>query len=478
MKSGESILIIYNAILVDSSIENPGMVVVQGSKIRGIFLGDVKDKETALKIAAPSLPPKSAEPQFFNAEGLVLMPSFVDMHVHFRYPGQTQKEDLDSGLKAAVAGGFGTVVTMPNTTPVVSTSKLAEQIMSEAAEKKLAKVYQTVSITKDFGGEDTSEIQHLSSKNIPVISEDGREVQSSAVMLEGMKAAGKKNIIVACHSEDPFLAAAAKPYRTRALDFMKKYKIPAGKVNVKTPNVPDSVNFEIDGCLTAANQLLALAEDTATERNIQIAKTAGCHVHICHCSTAVSMDAVRRAKALIKSGKAPTGFDCTVEVTPHHIALAGTDAPNIRALVNPPLRSEEDRASLIEAIKDGTVDVISTDHAPHTQEDKAGGSPGFTGLELSFAVCNTVLCKKEGLTLNRLSQLMSENPSKLLNINSGRFFTGSDANLVLVNPDEKWEVNPSKFNSKGKSTPFEGQKLTGRVHATFFEGRQVYSLNE
>ena len=132
----------------------------------------------------------------------------------------------------------------------------------------------------------------------------------------------------------------------------------------------------------------------------------------------------------------------------------------------------------LEAIKDGTVDVISTDHAPHTQEDKAGGSPGFTGLELSFAVCNTVLCKKEGLTLNRLSQLMSENPSKLLNINSGRFFTGSDANLVLVNPDEKWEVNPSKFNSKGKSTPFEGQKLTGRVHATFFEGRQVYSLNE
>lgn len=468
-------LIIYNALLTDSSIESSGSLVVKNGKISGVLLGQIKDQESA-RLAASSLGKIEEPVEFFDAGGLVLMPSFVDMHVHFRYPGQTQKEDLDSGLRAAAAGGFGTVVTMPNTAPVVSSAKLARQIMSEAAEKKLARVFQTVSITKNFEGEDTSEISKLSVEEFPVISEDGREVANSAVMLEGMKAAGKNSIIVACHCEDPYLAAAARPYRQRALKFMENYGIPAGKVNASVEGVPDSVNFEIDGCLTAANRLLALAEDAATERNIEVAKTAGCHIHVCHCSTAVSMDAVRRAKALKKAGKTPDGFDCTVEVTPHHIGLAGTDAPYLRALVNPPLRSEEDRTALIAAIKDGTVDVISTDHAPHTQQDKAAGSPGFTGLETSFAVCNTVLVKREGLSLSRLSQLMSENPSKILKLNSGKLAPGFEANLVLVNPDEQWTATPENFYSKGKSTPFEGQKLTGRVHATFFLGQQVYSL--
>lgn len=468
-------LIIYNALLTDSSIESSGSLVVKNGKISGVLLGQIKDQESA-RLAASSLGKLEEPVEFFDAGGLVLMPSFVDMHVHFRYPGQTQKEDLDSGLRAAAAGGFGTVVTMPNTAPVVSSAKLARQIMSEAAEKKLARVFQTVSITKNFGGEDTSEISKLSVEEFPVISEDGREVANSAVMLEGMKAAGKNSIIVACHCEDPYLATAARPYRQRALKFMENYGIPAGKVNATVEGVPDSVNFEIDGCLTAANRLLALAEDAATERNIEVAKTAGCHIHVCHCSTAVSMDAVRRAKALKKAGKTPDGFDCTVEVTPHHIGLAGTDAPYLRALVNPPLRSEEDRTALIAAIKDGTVDVISTDHAPHTQQDKAAGSPGFTGLETSFAVCNTVLVKRKGLSLSRLSQLMSENPSKILKLNSGKLAPGFEANLVLVNPDEQWTATPENFYSKGKSTPFEGQKLTGRVHATFFLGQQVYSL--
>lgn len=478
MNTYSSVLIIYNARLVDSSIDSNGMIVVQDGKIKGVFLGDIKEAKDAMKVSSSVLADMDLKPVYYDAEGLVLLPSFIDMHVHFRYPGQTKKEDLDSGLKAAAAGGFGTVVAMPNTVPVVSTAKLAKEIMAEAENRRVAKVFQTVSITKDFGGEDTSEIHHLSASEFPVISEDGHDVSSAAVMLEGMKAAAKNSITVSCHCEDPALAEAAKPYRIRALSFMKKYNIPAGKVNVKTPDVPASVDFEIDGCLTAANQLLALAEDTATERNIEIAKIAGCHIHICHCSTAISMDAVRRAKELVKEGKTPAGFDCTVEVTPHHIGLVGTDSPYIRALVNPPLRSEEDRMALVQAIKDGTVDVIATDHAPHTQDDKAAGSPGFTGLETAFAVCNTVLVKREGISLSRLSQLMSETPAKLLKINSGKFVPGYDANLVLVDPDENWTVNPDKFFSKGKSTPFEAKRLTGRVHATFFGGKQVYSLDK
>lgn len=469
-----SILVIYNVQLVDSSINGSGLVIAENGIIKNVIFGEVKTEEKAKKLVSSIINSAYEKETFFDGKGLTLMPSFIDMHVHFRFPGQTQKEDLDSGLKAAVAGGFGTVVTMPNTNPVVSTQKLARSIMEEAKSKHLAKVFQTVSITKDFAGENTSELENISSIEIPVISEDGKDVASSAVMLEGMKKAAKNRVIVSCHCEDPSLAQNARPFRAKALDLMKKYNIPAGKINADLSKIPDSVNFEIDGNLTTANNLLSLAEDIATMRNIEIAKLAGCHVHICHCSTANSLETVRNAKRLVQQGKFTNGFNCTVEVTPHHIALKGDESPNIRALVNPPLRNEEDRLAVINAIKDGTVDVISTDHAPHTQEDKAAGSPGFTGLETSFAVCNTILVQKEGISLNRLSALMSENPARLLKINEGKLIPGNKANFVLVAPNENWTVNPKNFFSKGKSTPFEGSKLIGKVHATFFEGKQVF----
>lgn len=471
-----SILIIYNARLVDSHIDSPGTLIIEGNKIHGVFLGECKTAKSALLYASAFLSSNDAnlKPEFFDAKGLTLMPSFIDMHAHFRYPGQTQKEDLDSALAAAVAGGFGTVVLMPNTVPVISSAEAAKKVMDEANAKHLARVFQSVSITKDFEGSDTREISGLRRDEFPVISEDGHDVASAAVMFEGMTRARERNVIVSCHCEDPSLAQAAKPYRQRALGFMAQYNIPAGKVSADNPDVPSSVNFEIDGNLTKANSLLALAEDTATIRNIEIAKTAGCHVHICHCSTKNSMDAVRRAKEEISLGNTTDGFDCTVEVTPHHLALVGTDAPNIRALVNPPLRSEDDRRALIEALRDGTADVIATDHAPHTQEDKAAGCPGFTGLETAFALCNSILVKKEGFTLRKLSRLMSDTPAKLLRVKSGRLAIGYNADLVLVNPDEDWIVNTAGFRSKGKSTPLEGKRLTGKVHATFFGGKRVF----
>lgn len=476
MKKNSSILIIYNARLVDSKMDGNGTIIIAEGKIRGITLGECKSAKNALLLAQAFLTESEFEsaPELYDAKGLTLMPSFIDMHVHFRYPGQAQKEDLDSGLHAAVAGGYGTVVLMPNTNPVISDRELARKVMEEANSKNLARVFQTVSITKNFEGKDTSGLDSLTNDEFPVITEDGHDVDSAAVMLEGMKKAGEKNIIVSCHCEDPSLAQAARPYRQRALGFMEQYGIPAGKVNVETPNVPASVNFEIDGNLTKANSILALAEDTATLRNIEIAKSAGCHIHICHCSTKVSMDAVRRAKEEISWGNTPHGFDCTVEVTPHHLGLVGTDAPNIRALVNPPLRSEDDRRAIIEALRDGTVDAIATDHAPHTQEDKAKGAPGFTGIETAFAVCNTILVKKEDFSLSKLSRLMSANPARLLRINAGRLKVGYNADLVLVNPDEDWIVNSENFASKGKSTPLEGKQLTGKVHATFFGGKKVF----
>lgn len=449
--------IIYNARLVDAKIDSHGMLVCENGIIESIFLGDFSSEEKARKSAGDG--------EFLNAEGLSLMPAFIDMHAHFRYPGQTQKEDLESGMAAATAAGFGTLVLMPNTNPVISNRELASSVMAEAEKINeqngtRTRLFQTVSITKDFGGTDTSAIDELDSENFPVISEDGHDVGSAFVMLEGMEKAGKKGIIVACHCEDVELAKCARPFRQNALKLMKDNGIPAGIFNIDLPNVSENVNAEIDKNLTRANEILALAEDAATMRNLEIASLAKCHVHICHCSTKISMDAVRNAKS--------RGIDCSVEVTPHHLGLTGTELPNIRALVNPPLRSENDRRALIEALRDGTADCIGTDHAPHTMDDKAVGSPGFTGLETAFAVVNTVLCKEEGFSLSRLSQLMSANPAKLLKLDTGRLEVGMQAEFALVNPDEKWVVSAKDFKSKGKSTPLEGKTLVGKVHKTIF----------
>ena len=213
-----------------------------------------------------------------------------------------------------------------------------------------------------------------------------------------------------------------------------------------------------------AEKLLALAEDTATERNLRIAHTVGCNIHIAHVSTSESIDAVRRAK------KAMPGF-VTCEVTPHHLALTKTR----NEFVNPPLRSEDDRQALLEAIKDGTVDVISTDHAPHTESDKQNGACGFSGLETAFAVCCTNLVKTKLITINKLSELMSANPAKRLGLNCGALAAGKKADFVLADFNKDWKVDSSKFFSKGKYSPFNGEILTGKITATFHNGKKVFA---
>lgn len=478
MNGTKKTLMIYNAHLVDGHGDSDGAVLVQDGIIRSVFLGNYADRTTATMLAGAVLSEdeEDSKPELYDAHGLTLMPAFVDMHAHFRYPGQSEKEDLDSGLHAAVAGGFTTLVLMPNTKPVISTHEQAISIEREAAKRKLARVFQTVSITNAFDGTDTTNLNQITAKDVPVISEDGQDVADASVMLEGMRKAAKKGIIVSCHCEDHALAAAAKPFRFRAIGVMKKYGIPAWGVGSAEKKIPDAANLEIDSSLTEANRILSLAENTATVRNIAIAFEAECHIHIAHCSTKTSIDAVRLAKKEMCDGTAPAGFSISVEVTPHHISLSGTEAPYLRALVNPPLRSEADRAALIQAIADGTVDCISTDHAPHTESDKAAGSPGFTGLETAYGVCNTVLVQNNVISASRLSALMSENPAKLLNLNTGLFKEGYTADFVLVNPTEQWVVDSSQFFSKGHATPQDGRTLVGRVHATFFGGNMVYCL--
>ena len=502
------VVLIFNARLLDESMDTPGAVLLMDGKIRSVFQGYYTNSETLEKMARTVLSEDGLDEktpmELHNARGLTLTPAFIDMHVHLRYPGQTQKEDLNSGLHAAAAGGYGTIVAMPNTNPVVSSIEMAMKIEREAAAIGLTHLFQTVSLTKDFEGSDTSHLDFVEKKYVPVITEDGRDVPTSGVMLEAMTKAGEKGLIVSCHSEDMTLGPLAKPFRAEALEIMKGVGLSAWGTGDEDFDADDEENAEaldrIDLALTKANDILALAENVATVRNIMLAKEADCHVHIAHVSTAVSINAIREAKnelydeeadynadeadaayqafedgeKFAPSEKVNKGFAVSCEVTPHHLALCGTDEPYIRALVNPPLRSEDDRVALLEALRDGTVDVISTDHAPHTFDDKAAGAPGFTGLETAYAVCNSVLVKDCQFNPRRLSQLMSAQPARLLGLHKGLLKAGYDADLTIIDPDEEWTVDSSKFYSKGKATPFEGRRLTGRVKDLFIDGRLVF----
>lgn len=254
------------------------------------------------------------------------------------------------------------------------------------------------------------------------------------------------------------MAAAARPYRQKALELLAQGTT-AGKLQA----------YE---ALEAANRLLSLAEDTATVRNLELARAAGCVVHIAHVSTSGSMEYIRRAK--------DAGQRVTCEVTPHHLGLSvATGDPALRHLVNPPLRSERDRAAVVAALADGTADVIATDHAPHTVADKAGGAPGFSGLETAYALCNTVLVREGVLDARQLSALMSARPARILGLDTGEFprgrlLPGYAADLVLCNPDEAWMVQGDLFRSKGKYTPLEGKNLYGRVCRVYHRGIPVF----
>ena len=441
----EKPLLIFNARLVDRDIDvKRGAILVRKNRIEGFPSPDAVSQ----MISDSSI-------DKLDANGMVLMPSFVDMHVHFRDPGQTQKEDLETGCQSAVAGGYGTVVLMPNTSPVVSSQDMAVKNMSRAEKMGLLKVYQSVSITDEFDGKTTAHIDSLDKKNIPLITEDGHEVEDSAVMLDGMKKAATKKIIVACHSEDPFLAAAAKPLRKNALELLNKKNVSAQDKKLAKKYLQE------------ANSILAAAEDAATFRNIRLARDAKVHVHLCHVSTRESLDAVRRAKSI--------GQKVTCEVTPHHLGLNSESASTCFQIVNPPLRAESDRQAVVDALFDGTADVISTDHAPHTLHDKVEGCPGFSGLETSFALCYSVLCKENGMKLGMLSEKMSARPSEILGLkNQGLLVEGYDANLVLVDTESEWTVRGQKFASKGKYTPLEGKKVFGKIVATIYRGSFVY----
>lgn len=418
----------YNVRLVDRDMDTPGSLLIRDGVIAGVFReGEYTD--TAGDMAGARL---------VNADGAILMPAFVDMHAHFRDPGFTQKEDLVSGSQAAAAGGYATVVLMANTDPVVSDRAAACEIRSRATGMRFPDVFQAVSLTRDFDGCDTTALAHLDPAEIPLVSEDGREVASAAVMFDALSLCAKTGVLVSCHCEDPTLAQRAKELRTAAL--------------------ADPAN-SAEHC-TQAESLLRLAEDLMTERNLSLADAAGCRIHIAHVSTRGSLAAVFAAK------KRRAGVSC--EVTPHHLALTARDAE----IVNPPLRFDEDRQALIQGLIDGTIDAIATDHAPHTESDKRSGAPGFSGIQSAFPVCNTILVRAGHLSLSALSKVMSANPAGLLGLHRGLLQVGMDADLVLLDADTPVSIDPTadSWLSRGKNTPFTGKRFYGAIRATLRRG--------
>lgn len=381
------------------------------------FIGDIYVKDGLIEEIGKAISKDNVS--VFDCTGKVLMPAFIDTHAHFRDPGLTWKEDIETGSKAALRGGYTGVCLMANTKPICSSKETLEYVRNKSKELKLIDIHQCLSITKEFDGVTLSHLEELSGdKEIKAISDDGVGVANSNTMLEAMKIAKRNNWVIMSHAESPEFS----------------------KVDMR------------------------IAENMMTVRDVELAKLSGARLHMCHVSTKEAVNCIIEGKM--------SGANITMEITPHHIGLT-RDINDYR--VNPPIREKEDVEAIIEAIKLGMVDTIGTDHAPHTAEEKKNGSPGMVGLETAFLICYTKLVKENGISLNKLSELMSYNPSKLLDMNKGKISVGADGDFAIVDIDKKVKINPEEFASKGRNTPFGGMEFYGEVIATIKGGEVKYS---
>lgn len=358
--------------------------------------------------------------ELIDCNNLALLPSFVDMHVHFRDPGFTYKEDLESGSKAALKGGFTSVLLMGNTKPTVSSVEIYEDIMKRAKDLDLIDINQVYTITKNFDGKTLDHLDNLP-KSVKFISDDGHGVDDDLTMYKAMLKAKELGVNMTLHEE----------------------------VRGVSP-----IDYEI-------------AEDAMTLRDCYYAYKLDCPVHFSHVSTRGSIKAIEYFKNL--------GAKITCEVTPHHLYLADKKREEVK--VNPPIRTEIDRLTLIEMIKKGVIDCISTDHAPHSKEDKEKGSPGFLGLETSFSTVYEVLVKSGEISLNHLIKLMSTNPAKILGLNKGKLKIGYEADFTLIDLDEEYTYREDEILSKSKNSLMIGKTLAGRVKKVYKKGVLKYEDN-
>ena len=376
-----------------------------------------------------------------DAAGLVAVPGLVDMHVHLRDPGQTQKEDILTGCRAAAAGGVTSLLAMPNTSPTTDSPETVKYILGKA-ENADARVYVAASVTKGLRSEEPTDLDALKEAGAVGLSDDGRPVGNTAYLRDAVNRAPRLGMTVVAHCEDLFLADGGK--------------INEGKV---------SAQLGVKG-------IPAAAEDCGTAREIALAAADNVPIHICHVSTATSVDLIFDAKR--------RGVKVTAETAPHYFSLTENELLKRDAdyRMNPPLRTENDVKAITEGLLDGTLDAIATDHAPHTPEEKADfvkAPNGSIGMETSFAASYTYLVKTGLMTLSQLVEKMSLNPAKILGIPAGTLAVGANADIALIDTNEEWTVNVEKLHGKSKNTPFKGMTLTGKVKMTILGGEVVFS---
>jgi len=375
-----------------------------------------------------------------DAAGCWVTPGFIDMHVHLREPGYEYKETIETGGRAAVKGGFTTVCCMPNTKPVLDNPEMIADIYAKAG--RYAKVLPIGSITRGQQGESLTNIQLLKEAGACGVSEDGKSVANARLMHQALEKAMACNLPVLDHCEDTNLSSGGVINEGAAA---KRLSLPG---------------------------ISPLAEDVMTARDLLLAEAAGAQIHLCHISTA-------RSAGLLKDAKR-RGVRATGETCPHYFSLHENDilTDDGKYKMNPPLRSYADMLAMRRALAEDVIDVIATDHAPHSEEDKSRGfmkaAFGIVGLETALGLCITNLVNTGVLSPPQLIRKLTVNPARILGISSGTLSEGAPADIAVIDPQFAWTVNPSVFISKGRNTPFGGVRLTGMVKFTLVAGRIVY----
>lgn len=383
-------LLIKNVKIIDSNITFNGDLLIEDGKISkigsDINITDINDL------------------MIIDGKKKVLMPAFIDLHTHLRDPGLTHKEDLDTGQKAALKGGFTVLCAMANTNPVCDNEKIMEYVLNKAKQLDLCDIKQICAITKNLEGEEIIDVKKMRMYT-DLFSDDGYTLHNEKIMKDVLVLSKKLNFKVLTHCQP---------------------------------------------------------EIEIVKRDLKLLKEVGGNLHICHISLKDTLDEIKKYK--------DKGYKFTCEVGPHHIFGYG-----LSYRVNPAFAEKEDMKYLIQGIKDGYIDMIGTDHAPHTKEDKEKGAPGISNIEVAFQMINKVF-HENNISLNKLSEMMSLNPAKLLGLNQGLIKEGLRADLVLLDSEQEEIIDVSKFISKGKNNPFDGQKVRGKIIMTIRNGKIMYDI--
>jgi dihydroorotase len=378
-----------------------------------------------------------------DLSGMIVTPGLIDIHAHFREPGYEYKEDIESGSKSAAAGGFTAVACMPNTKPPIDNGSLVEYVKSKVSKVSKIKILPIGCVSKGQEGKEITEMGDMAQAGAVAFSDDGKPVADSSLMRKAMVYASMFDRVIIDHCEDPSLFEGGQ--------------INEGRVST----------------LLGLTGIPAAAEEIMVARDILLAREMGTRVHIAHISTRGSVELIRKAKS--------DGVMVTCEVTPHHLTLTeeAVRGYDTNAKVNPPLRTQEDLKALLEGLKDGTIDAIATDHAPHHIDEKDlefdKAAFGLVGLETALGLVLTKIVGEGGLSLNKAVEKMTSGPAKILGLHMGTLKIGATADITVIDPNRVWTVDKDKFFSKGRNTPFNGWELRGKAVMTIVDGRVVYS---